>query len=109
MDVEDGLSAGGADVEDRAVSVFDLAVAPDLRSDELHVSEEFGVFSSRFVQTIDVTLGDDEDVRWRAGIDVFKNENLIVFEDFFRRNGAGDDLAEEAVHGVFDFRFLNFV
>ncbi len=43
MEVEDGLSGAGADVEDGAVSLLDVALAGDLSGGEVAAADEFGV------------------------------------------------------------------
>ena len=43
MQVEDGLSGTGADVEDGAISVLDVALAGDLGGGEMAAANDFGV------------------------------------------------------------------
>ena len=45
MEVEDRLSGAGADVEDRAVSLLDVALARDLRGGEMTAADDFRVGS----------------------------------------------------------------
>jgi hypothetical protein len=43
VEVEDGLSRAGADVDDGAVSLFDVALAGDLGGGEVAAADDFGV------------------------------------------------------------------
>jgi hypothetical protein len=105
VNVEDGLTGAWAYVEDRTITVFDVAIASELGGDQLHVSEKLGVFECRLVQSFEMALRNDENVGRCAGIDVFKGEDAIVFVNLLRRNLAFDDLAKETVHSISDVRF----
>src|SRR5262249_3087011 len=58
---------------------------------------DLGVFWSRFFQSRDVPLGNDENVRRRLRIDVLKDEYFVVFIHLLRRDFPCDDFAEQAV------------
>ncbi len=55
----------------------------------------------RVFQINNVALRNDEDMRRRFGINVFKSVDLLVLVNFLGRNLAGNDFAKEAVvvHG----------
>jgi hypothetical protein len=104
VEMEDGLAGAGADVEDGAVSVFDVALAGDLGGGEMAAADDFGVFCLGFFESGEMSFGDDEDVRGGLRVDVFEGEDVGVLVDFFGGDFAGDDAAEEAVgigHGEF--------
>jgi hypothetical protein len=99
--MKDRLPGVGSHVVDRAVSVFEVAFACDLRGHEVAVSDQLSVCLARFLDVHDVLLGDNQHVGGRLRPDVFKSEGLVVFVNFPRRDLAGDDLAEKTVgHNV---------
>ena len=51
MEVEYGLSGAGADVEDGAVSLFDVALAGNLGGGEVTAADEFGISGLGFFQS----------------------------------------------------------
>jgi hypothetical protein len=97
VEVKYRLPGAGADIEHCAVSVLDIALARNLRSSEMTAAYHFGVGGLGFLQSGKVFLGNDEDVRGRFGIDVFKGKNMIVFQDLLCRKLAAEDAAEEAI------------
>ena len=106
MEVEDGLAGSGADVEDGAVSVLEVALAGDFGGGEMAASDEVGVGGLRLFQSGKVAFGNDEHVRRRLGVDVFEGEDVVVFVNFFRGDFVAEDAAEEAVgigHDEFTF------
>jgi len=97
MEVEDGLSGAGADVEDGAVSVLDLALAGDLRCGQMTAADDFGIGRLGFFQSRKMSLWNDENVGGCLRVDVFEGEDVVVFVNFLGRNFAADDAAEETV------------
>ena len=97
MQVKDRLSGAGTNVEDSAVSLLDLALAGDHGSGQMAAADDFGVRTFRFFQSGEMAFGDDEHMGRRLRINVFKGEDVFIFEDFFRRNLAANDAAEEAI------------
>jgi hypothetical protein len=105
--VEDGLSGAGADVEHGAVSVLDFALAGDLCGGEVATSDDFCVSGFSFFQSGKMFFGNDQNMRGRLRVDVFKGEDMIVFVDFLGGNLAADNAAEEAIrvgHGWLTWR-----
>jgi hypothetical protein len=100
MQVKHGLSGAGADVQNRAVAIFDVAVAGNLRRHEMAAPNDFCVGLLGFFQAAQVLLGDDEYVSWGFGIKVLERVRMFVFVNLFRRNLAGDDFAKEAVSHI---------
>jgi len=99
VEVEDGLSGAGADVEDGAVSVLDVALAGNVGSGEVAAADDFCVGGLRLFQSGKMFFGDDEDVSWGLRVDVFEGEDMVVLVNFFGGNFAAEDAAEEAVGG----------
>src|SRR5215831_4908548 len=97
VQMENGLSRVRAYVVHRAKSVLQLALPGDLGGDQMGVADNLSIRLGQVIDTGNVSFGDNQDVRGRAGLDVFKGEDLLIFVNFLRRYGAGDDLAEEAV------------
>ena len=94
MQVKYGLSRAGADVQNGAIAVFDVAVTGNLCGDEMAAADDFCVARLRFFQAAQVLLGDNQHVSWGLGIKVLERVRMFVFVDLFRRNLAGDDFAE---------------
>jgi hypothetical protein len=104
MEVEDGLSGARTDVEDGAVSVFDVALAGNLRGDEMAAANDFCVAGLGLFQTRKVFLGNDENMRGRLRVNVFEGEDVIVFVNLLRGEFAPDDAAEKAIGTGFRHR-----
>jgi len=98
VQMKDGLAGLGADVEDGAVAVFDLPIASNFGRRQMAASDDISLVFLRFFQSANMLFGNDQNVGRGFGIDVFEGEGVLVFVDFLRRNLAGDDFAEEAVH-----------
>ena len=97
MEVEDGLAGAGADVEDGAVALLDVALAGDLGGREVAAADDFGVGGLGFFQSGEMTLWNDQYMRRSLRTDVFEGQDVVIFVDFPARNLAADDAAEEAV------------
>jgi hypothetical protein len=99
VEVEDGLSGAGADVEDGAVSLFDIALAGDEGGGEVAAADEFGVGGLGLFQSGKMLFGDDENVSGSLRVDVFEGENVVVLVNFSGGNFAAEDAAKEASGG----------
>src|SRR5579864_119450 len=97
VQVKDGLSSAGANVEDGAVSLLDFALAGDHGSSQMTAADDFGVAAFCFFQSCKMAFGNDEHMGRRLRINVFKREHVFVFKNFFRGNLAANDAAEEAI------------
>ncbi len=97
MEVVDGLAAVVAGVDDQAVPVGEAVCAGEVGGYGGEVAEERGVFLGDVGERGEVLLGDDKEVGGGLGVDVGKGDGLVVFMEALGGDGAGDDLAEEAV------------
>ena len=97
MEVEDGLSGAGADVEDGAVALLEVALAGDVGGGEVAAADEFSVGGFGFFQTGKMFFGNDQNVRGGLRVDVFEGEDVFVLVNFLRGDFAAEDAAEEAV------------
>jgi len=97
VEVEDGLASAGADVEDGAVSLLDIALTGDVGGGEVAAADEFGVGGLGLFQSGKMFFGDDENVGGGLRVDVFEGEDVVVFVDFPGGNFTGEDAAEEAI------------
>ena len=97
MQVKDGLSSAGTNVQDSAVSLLDLALAGDRGSGQMAAADDFGVAAFRFFQSCKMAFGNDKHMGRRLRINVFKSEHVLIFKNFFRWNLAANDAAEEAI------------
>ena len=91
------LAGVGANVVNGTKAVFQLALFGDFCSDQMGIADNFCICLRQVIDTGNVLLGNDQNVRRRARFDVFKGEDILVFVHLLRWNRAGDDLAEEAV------------
>ena len=82
------LSRPRSDVEHGAVSLFDVALARNLGGGQVAAAYRFSVSSLRLFQSSEMFLRDDQHVRGRLRIDVFKGEDVIVLLDFLGGNFA---------------------
>lgn len=94
MQVEDGLSGARADIQHRAVTVFDRTVVCDARGRQMAEPDQGRVFRRRFLKSGDMFLWNDEDMSRALRMDVFKGKNVIVFMDFPGRNFAANNPAK---------------
>ena len=97
VQMENSLSRVRANVIHRAKSVLQLAFFGDLCGDQVGIADNFCIRLGQVIHTGNVFFGDNQDVRRRAGFDVFKGEDLLIFINFLRRYGSGDDPTEQAV------------
>jgi hypothetical protein len=97
MQVEDGLACAGADVEDRAVSLLDFALARNLRGGEMASADHLGVRRFRFFQAGEMFLGNDEYVRGRLRLDIFEGKDVVVFVNLLCGNFTANDATEKAI------------
>jgi hypothetical protein len=95
--MKDGLSGAGADVEDGAVALFDVALAGDLGGGEVAAADQFGVGCFGLFQSGKMFFGDDENVGWGVRVDVFEGEDVFVLVNFLGGDFAAEDAAEEAI------------
>lgn len=95
--MKDRLSRTRTNIKNGAVSVFDLALAGDFSRREMAAADQFGIVSLGLFQSRKMLLGDDEHVRGRLRIDVFKGQNVLVFMNFLRGNLSSDDAAEKTI------------
>ncbi len=97
--MENRLSGAGAHVEDRAVSLLDVALAGDLGGGEVAAADDFGVGGLGLFQSGKMFLGNNENVRGGLRVDVFEGEDVVVLVNFFGGDFAAEDAAEEAIGG----------
>jgi len=97
MQVKDRLACAWTYIQDSSISVLDFALTRDLRGGDMTAPYDFGIVSLGFLQSSEMTLWNDEDVRRRLRVDVVKREDMVIFVDFLGRNLAANDAAEKTV------------
>ena len=101
MQMENCLSRVRTYVVHRAKSVLKLALLGYSCCDQVGIADNLCIRLGQMIDTSNVFFGDNKDVCRRAGFNVFKGEDILIFVNFLRRYGARNDLAEEAVsHGI---------
>ena len=90
VQVRHGFAAVRAVVDDEPVAAFFQADdIRDLGGLEQQMAEQFPVAGGCLSHARDHFFGDDQNVRWRLGIDVVEGEHGIVFIDNRRRESPG--------------------
>src|SRR5713226_2263707 len=95
------LPRAAAVVDNRAITLQQIALARDLRCGELQLSQQALFLGGRIVQRRKVFLRANQDVRGRLRADVLKGENLVIFIGDLGKNLFPRNLAKQAVgaHG----------
>ena len=99
----DGLAAVRAGVDDEAVAVTQLLCDGNLSRGCDQTAEHGGVLLEGFFGRGQVLFWNNEKVLRRLWVDVGKGEDNVIFVDAVDGDGAGGNLAEEAVER--DFRW----
>ncbi len=93
MQVEDRLAAARTDVDDHAI-VLQTGLASDLRDELEHPLRLLRRELPDVAESVDMPLGDDEEMRLRLGIDVADRDEAVGLRDVV---ALLDELAEEAI------------
>jgi len=96
MQVKYTLPRPRTDVENRAVTFLDSPLAGKLCSDNVAIANLLGVLPSGFLQTSNVPLRNNKNVRWSLWVDVFKGVNALVFVNLLRRSFSFNDATKQA-------------
>jgi hypothetical protein len=97
VEMKNSLPSTGANVHHSTVSVLNVALARDLRRNQVTAANHVGVFSLCVVQSRKMFLRDHQHVRRSLRLDVFKGEDMLVLINLLRGNLATDNAAEKAV------------
>jgi hypothetical protein len=100
MDVQviDGLAAVGAGVDDETIATGQVLVLRNLHGGGEEMAEQGGVLRCGVCVRCEMLLGDQQDVRGRLRVKVWKGEHLVVLVEACDGESTGGDVAEEAVH-----------
>ena len=95
MQMVHGLAGVIAAVEDSAeAGTRDSELWSNMLGGHEEVLKDMGVFQLHIEHVFDVFLGNDENVYGGLRTNVFESHHAIVFENFFTRQGALNDFAE---------------
>jgi hypothetical protein len=97
MHVENGLTGSWPDVQHRAISIFDGAVASNAGSGEVAEANQLGVFRGGFLEPSDVLFWNYQNVSWTLRIQILKREDPVVFVNFLGRHLSAYDAAKKTV------------
>jgi len=97
VQVENGLSGSGTDVEHGAVAILDAALSRDVGGSQLASADQVSVLSRSLLQSANVLLGNDQHVRGGLRIDIFERVGMLVLVNLFGRNFSTNDAAEQTV------------
>ena len=99
----DLLTAFGSCVCDDAKAAFRVGPATigerKLGGQHHHAPQQRGVLGSRLRHGRNMQLGNHQKMNWRPGVDIVKNENLVVFVHLAAGNGACGNFAKNAILG----------
>ena len=98
------MSGAGANVEDGAVSLLDVALAGDLSGGQMAAADDFRVGGLGLFQSSKMFFGNDKDVRGGLRFDVFEGEDVVVLVNFLGWDFTADHAAEQAI-GIGHRRF----
>lgn len=79
MQMEDRLPRVRTNVIDRAKAILQAAFAGEFSGNQVRVADNLLIGLGQMVNADDVLLGDDQNVRRCARLDVFKSEDLLIF------------------------------
>lgn len=97
VQMKDGLAGAGADVEDGAVSVLDIAPAGDFSGHQMTAPDDLCVFGLGFFQSDNMLFRNDQDMSGRLGPDVVKGDHVFIFMNFLRGTLASKNSAKQTV------------
>ena len=97
MNMENGLSGAGTNIQNGPISLLDAAFARNLRGGEMASPNCLSIILLRFLQSGKMPLRNNQNVSGRLRADVLKSINVLVFVNFPGGNLASDDSAEKAV------------
>jgi hypothetical protein len=101
MKVEDRLARFRADIQYRAIAIFDSAIAGNAGGGKVAEAYQFGFFGRGFFESGDVFFGDYKNVSWTLRVKILKREDLIIFVNFLRRHFAANNAAKKTIgHGL---------
>lgn len=96
-----GLAALGAGVDRAAVSSGgDAFLLGELGGDQEQVAQELFVPGFGGLQSLQVLLGDDQDMGGGLGVDVSEGQALLILEDDIGGDLPADDLAKNGLGHV---------
>ena len=97
VEMKHRLPRSGPYVQHGPVSLLDVPLARDLGRCQVTLADHFGVLSLRLFQPGKMFSWDDQHMRRRLWIDVFKGKDVIVLVNFLRGNLAAKNAAEKAI------------
>src|SRR5580704_11993006 len=97
MQMEDRLTSASAIVKDRAVTLQQIALAGDLRGDQMQLTNHGLILGFCVVQRCKMLSRAQQDMRGRLRADVLERENVRIFVNDFRRNVFRGNFAEQAI------------
>jgi hypothetical protein len=108
VQMENGLPGAGADIEDCAVPLFDVALTCDLGGGQMTAADDFRICFLRFLEPREMALRDDQHMRGSLRVDVFEGKHVRIFVNFLRRNFTPNHAAEKAIAGGIGHDSLSF-
>ena len=85
MQVEYALPGSGPHIEHRTIPAFDLPLPRKLGCHNMSIAHIHGILRPSFLETPNMTFGDDEHMGGRLRIDVLKCIRVLILVNFFGR------------------------
>src|SRR5579859_1470304 len=97
MEMEDGLARARAVIEKRAVTCEEIALAGELRGNQMQLADQRLILGRRFVERNKMFSRAKQNMRWRLRADVLKRKDFGILVNDFRRNLFCRNFAEQAI------------
>jgi len=103
VDMIDQLTTAPADIDREPVSLcHDIPLLRQVLGGEKEFPHDGGMSFIQVVDGGDVLFGDHEHVDRCRGLDVFENDDIVIFMDDVCRGALGDDLTEDTSHALLE-------
>ena len=100
MQVVDNLTTAPSDIDHQTVALgSDIPLCSQLFRYRKEFSHQRNMLIFQVVDRRDVGLGNEENVNQGLRLDIFEDEDLVIFIDDIGRLGLRDNLAKDTWHG----------
>lgn len=100
MQMMNSLPAVGTSIHNCSIAAAEMLFSGEFFCDRMQVAQQSYVGCIYFCKRRDVLFGDNQQMHRRLRVNVGEGVGEIVVIELRRRDGSGDDFAEDAVHAV---------
>lgn len=105
MDVKNGLSCGGAIINDKTITINKVEFGSKACTCAYHFAYKLFIFRLYKGRANKMFFGDDQEMNRRLRRDIVEGKDVIVFIEFIRRDLTSNNLTEKAVF-IHDFSLI---